>query len=76
MLLLLDSSLWIDFTHSRSPVELKQFIAPWVLDPQACLAEPVRFELLRSARPNELIQLDVQSQQVGQLTRRCEAATG
>jgi len=58
MLLLLDSSLWIDFTRSRSPVELKQFIAPWVLDPQACLAEPVRFELLRSARPNELIQLE------------------
>jgi predicted nucleic acid-binding protein len=58
MQLLLDSSLWIDFTRSRSPVELKQRIAPWVLDPQACLAEPVRFELLRSARPNELVQLE------------------
>jgi len=26
---------------------LKQFIAPFVLDPEAHLAEPVRFELLR-----------------------------
>jgi len=41
MTLLLDSSLWIDFTRSRSPTALKQFIAPFVLDPQAHLAEPV-----------------------------------
>ncbi|NDG74269.1 MAG: PIN domain nuclease [Synechococcaceae bacterium WB8_1B_136] len=53
MTLLLDTSLWIDFTRSRSPLALKQFIAPFVLDPQAHLAEPVRFELLRSARPEE-----------------------
>ena len=36
MTLLLDTSLWIDFTRARSQVHL---------------AEPVRFELLRSARP-------------------------
>ena len=53
MTLLLDSSLWIDFTRARSPLALKQFIAPFVLDPAAHLAEPVRFELLRSARPDE-----------------------
>ena len=53
MTLLLDTSLWIDFTRTRSPSHLKQFIAPFVLDPQAHLAEPVRFELLRSARPEE-----------------------
>jgi hypothetical protein len=28
MTLLLDSSLWIDFTRARSPLALKQFIAP------------------------------------------------
>jgi len=33
MTLLLDSSLWIDFTRARSPLVLKQFIAPYVLDP-------------------------------------------
>lgn len=53
MTLLLDTSLWIDFTRARSPVSLKQFIAPFVLDPEAHLEEPVRFELLRSARPEE-----------------------
>lgn len=60
MTLLLDSSLWIDFTRSRSPVTLKQFIAPYVLDPQAHLAEPVIFELLRSARPEEARLLEAQ----------------
>lgn len=41
MTLLLDSSLWIDFTRARSPLVLKQFIAPFVLDPVAHLAELV-----------------------------------
>ena len=60
MTLLLDSSLWIDFTRARSPLALKQFIAPFVLDPAAHLAEPVRFELLRSARPDEAQRLEAQ----------------
>jgi hypothetical protein len=60
MTLLLDTSLWIDFTRARSPGPLKQFIAPFVLDPAAHLAEPVRFELLRSARPQEARQLEAQ----------------
>jgi len=60
MTLLLDTSLWIDFTRSRSPAPLKQFIAPYVLDPEAHLAEPVRFELQRSARPEEARLLEAQ----------------
>ena len=60
MTLLLDTSLWIDFTRTRSPTALKQLIAPFVLDPEAHLAEPVRFELLRSARPDETRQLEAQ----------------
>lgn len=60
MTLLLDTSLWIDFTRTRSPAPLKQFIAPFVLDPEAHLAEPVRFEMLRSARPDETRQLKAQ----------------
>jgi predicted nucleic acid-binding protein len=60
MTLLLDTSLWIDFTRTRSPAPLKQFIAPFVLDPEAHLAEPVRFEMLRSARPDETCQLIAQ----------------
>jgi hypothetical protein len=49
MTLLLDTSLWIDFTRTRSPGALKQRIAPYVLDRAAHLAEPVRFEVLRAA---------------------------
>ncbi len=60
MTLLLDTSLWIDFTRARSPSHLKRFIAPFVLDPQAHLAEPVRFEMLRSARPEEARLLEAQ----------------
>jgi predicted nucleic acid-binding protein len=60
MTLLLDTSLWIDFTRTRSPVALKQRIAPYVLDPAAHLAEPVRFEVLRAARPAEARLLEAQ----------------
>jgi predicted nucleic acid-binding protein len=60
MTLLLDTSLWIDFTRTRSPVALKQCIAPYVLDPAAHLAEPVRFEVLRAARPEEARLLEAQ----------------
>ena len=60
MTLLLDSTLWIDFTRARSPLALKQFIAPFVLDSVAHLTEPVRFELLRSARPDEAQRLEAQ----------------
>jgi len=60
MTLLLDTSLWVDFTRARSPAALKQFIAPFVLDPQAHLAAPVLFEVLRSARPEEARKLEAQ----------------
>ena len=46
---LVDSSLWIDLTRTRSPRALKAFIAPYVDDPEACLAEPIVFEVLRHA---------------------------
>ena len=60
MTLLIDTSLWIDFTRARSPVSLKQFIAPYVLDPAAHLAEPVLFEVLRAAKPEEAPLLEAQ----------------
>lgn len=60
MTLLIDTSLWIDFTRARSPVSLKQFIAPYVLDPAAHLAEPVLFEVLRAAKPEEARLLEAQ----------------
>jgi predicted nucleic acid-binding protein len=50
---LIDSSLWIDLTRARSPRALKAFIATYVNDPQACLAEPIAFEVLRHATDAE-----------------------
>ena len=60
MTLLLDTSLRINFTRARSPAALKQCIAPYVLDTAANLAEPVRFEVLRAARPEEARLLEAQ----------------
>jgi predicted nucleic acid-binding protein len=54
---LIDTSLWIDFTRTRSPRLLKRFIAPYILDPDAHLAEPVTFEILRHATATEAKQL-------------------
>lgn len=54
---LIDTSLWIDLTRGRSPLALKEFIAPYVDDPDACLAEPIVFELLRNASDAEAAQL-------------------
>jgi predicted nucleic acid-binding protein len=62
MPLLVDSSLWIDFTRLRSSLKLKQFIAPFLADPQACIAEPIAFELLRHASAAESKQLVPQIQ--------------
>lgn len=54
---LVDASLWVDFTRARSPRHLKEFIAPYILDPEACLAEPIVFEILRHANEKETRQL-------------------
>jgi predicted nucleic acid-binding protein len=50
---LIDSTLWIDFTRARSPRALKDFIAGYVTDPTACIAEPIAFEVLRYATAEE-----------------------
>jgi predicted nucleic acid-binding protein len=62
MATLIDTSLWIDFTRTRSPQSLKHFIAPYILHPEAHLAEPVTFEVLRYATPDESKQLTQQFQ--------------
>jgi len=59
---LIDTSLWVDFTRTRSPRMLKRFIAPFILDPDAHLAEPVMFEILRHATQAEAKQLTQQFQ--------------
>jgi len=68
MPLLIDTSLWIDFTRAKSPLALKQFIKPHILHPEAHLAEPVTFEVLRHATPEESKQLTPQFQTFPTLT--------
>jgi predicted nucleic acid-binding protein len=60
MATLIDTSLWIDFTRTRSPKSIKRFIAPYILDPEAHLAEPIAFEILRHATTAEARQLGQQ----------------
>lgn len=60
MLTLIDTSLWIDFTRSRSPRALKRFIAPYILSRTAHTAEPIRFEVLRHATADEIEPLTLQ----------------
>lgn len=57
MATLIDTSLWIDLTRARSPRALKAFIAPFVNDPEACLAEPIVFEVLRHATDDEALRI-------------------
>jgi predicted nucleic acid-binding protein len=59
---LIDTSLWVDFTRTRSPRMIKRFIAPFILDPDAYLAEPITFEILRHATTAEAKQLTQQFQ--------------
>jgi predicted nucleic acid-binding protein len=54
---LIDTSVWIDFSRARSPQAIKQFTAPFILHPDANLAEPVVFEVLRHATAAEAKQL-------------------
>ena len=53
MAILIETTLWIDFTRARSPRALKDFIAAYVTDPAACVAEPIAFEVLRYATAEE-----------------------
>lgn len=59
---LIDTSLWVDFTRTRSPRSLKRLIAPFILHPDAHLAEPIAFEMLRHATAAEVKQLTQQFQ--------------
>lgn len=50
---LIESSLWVNFTRSKSTQVLKARIQTWIMDAEAALCEPVAFEVLRHATPQE-----------------------
>ena len=57
---LIETSLWIDFTRAKTPAARKQAIEPWILDPDACICEPVAFEVLRHATAGERTRIEAQ----------------
>ncbi|MBX7121465.1 MAG: PIN domain-containing protein [Opitutaceae bacterium] len=57
---LIETTLWIDFTRSRTPHERKLAIQAWILDAGACLCEPVAFEVLRHATREERPRIEAQ----------------
>jgi len=65
---LVDASLWIDFGRARSSQSLKKFVARYIFDPDACLAEPITFEVLRYANEEETKHLQAQFQTLPTLT--------
>jgi predicted nucleic acid-binding protein len=69
---LIDSGLWFGMTRARSPRTLKAFIARYVNDPQACLAEPIAFEVLRHATDAEAAKLTRQFETMPLLTSPVE----
>jgi predicted nucleic acid-binding protein len=52
--------LWIDFTRKKSPQRLKKQIHGWIMDTEACLCEPIAFEILRHATQQEYPLLEAQ----------------
>jgi len=59
---LIDTSLWIDLTRTRTPLPVKQTVAAHILHPDAHVAEPVAFEILRHASAAEARQIQQQLQ--------------
>lgn len=57
---LIETTLWIDFTRSRTPAERKLAIQAWILDAGACLCEAVAFEVLRHATREERPRIEAQ----------------
>lgn len=53
MALILETTLWVDFTRKKTPPELKATILPWIMDVRASLCEIVAFEVLRHATVDE-----------------------
>lgn len=53
MSLLIDSSLWVDYFRPKTPVKIKQQIAPFINSADAVLCEPIKFEILRASPRRE-----------------------
>jgi predicted nucleic acid-binding protein len=54
---LIDTSVWIDFLRPRSSAGLKRHVAPYLMDSESHVAEPIVFEICRNAHPTEAASL-------------------
>lgn len=57
---LIETSLWVDFTRAKTQPERKLEIQRWILATDACLCEPVAFEILRHATARERPPIEAQ----------------
>lgn len=57
MALLIETTLWVDYTRAHSPRKVKELVAPYILDTDSFLAEPVVFEMYRAATASERVEL-------------------
>ena len=53
MATVIETSMWVDFFRSKTPLPVKNRIKPWILREDAALCEPVVCELMRSAAARE-----------------------
>ena len=54
MLILPDSSCWIEFFRPHGDLQIQQAVRVWLSADQVALCGPVRAEVLRGARKNEI----------------------
>ena len=54
---LIETTLWVDYTRAHAPRKVKELVAPYISDVDSYLAEPVLFEMYRSATPAERLDL-------------------
>lgn len=53
MATLIDSSVWVDYFHPKTPRAVRETARAVIVHADAVLCEPIRFELLRSAPKNQ-----------------------
>jgi len=57
-MMLPDSALWVDFTRAKTPLAVKQAVAPYLGSRNTFICEPIRFEVLRGERKADRLKTD------------------
>lgn len=54
----IDSTLWVDYFRTKTPMPIKEQIVAFIDDAEAAICEPVRFEILSGAFRHERRQIE------------------